>query len=296
MTVGEAAARQVAPYNGPNRIKSEQSPRNLALAFGRWVAKRLPEDWDWWTFGEGPERVGKSNLMIHWCHYVSGPLFKIREHVCYDAEEFLRLVDDCPRYGSILLDEAAEAWFNRDFASSINKALGKASTQIGDRNLNVVLALPSIYLLDTVAIRRCKTLVKVSAPGFVRGKSEWHKPNWQKYAKQLDPYWELKFVHYFHRLPEPQATIYREIKTQKAKERLGGYIDEVRRQKAKSKDQEKDVTADEIIAKVKKVRTKNKELLQNSIGRYDARLLKNKYRSSLKAAEEAAAVLNAALK
>lgn len=296
MMTAADVARHVAPYSGPNQVKSQTCPNNLALAFGRWVSKRLPDDWDWWTFGEGPERVGKSTLMIYWCHYVSGELFKIREHICYDAEEFLRLVDDAPRYGSILLDEAAEAWFNRDYATTINKALGKASTQIGDRNLNVVLALPSIYLLDTVAIRRCKTLVKVSAPGFVRGKSEWHKPNWQKYAKQLDPYWELKFIHYFYRLPEPQASIYREIKTIKARERLGSYIDEVKRQKAKSHDQEKDVTADEIITKVRKMRTQNRQTLQNSIGRFDSRLIKNKYKASTKVSEEAAAVLNASLK
>lgn len=267
--------------------------KNYMLGFGRFVASIIQEDWDWWTYFDGPERVGKSHGSIWFAHFVSGPLYNIKQHTCYDAETFLRLVDDTPRYGTIILDEAAEAWFNRDFQSSINKALGKASTQIGDRNLNVILNLPSIWLLDPVAIRRHKTRVSVSAPGFRRGKSEWYKPSWKRFQKQVDPFWDLKFIQYSPPLPEKQFLIYKEHKTREAKERLAGYVDQVHAAREKEKPE---VTADEIIVQIGKLRGKSKQLLLGPRGDYGRSLVKNKYGCADNVAREVCDVLNAKMR
>jgi len=41
----------------------------------------------------------------------------------------LRLIDDCPRYGSIILDEAGEAAFSREWNSEMNRAIVKGSNK-----------------------------------------------------------------------------------------------------------------------------------------------------------------------
>jgi hypothetical protein len=216
------------------------------------IAKRIRSDWDWFTYLTGGEGTGKSTCAIWQAHYVSGPLFDITKNICYDAEDFLRLVDDVPKYSTILLDEGGEAWYNRDFASTMNKALGKAVQQIRDRNLNVEVCVPDLDLLDSQALRRHKTWIKCTAPAFQRGYSTWHMPRWKYYpAKgQNIPHWTVLFHHRFLDLPEPYRSAYKKVKTEKSKERLAGYLDVVQRQKEKARDKSSKLSAQEVAQQI----------------------------------------------
>ena len=195
-----------------------------SVHYCNYIKKLLRQDWDHWTVYVGDEGVGKSTRAIWDAHNISGPLFRISEHICYDPMEFLTMVDNAPRYGTILLDEAAELWYNRDFATKANKALAKASTQIRDRNLNIVLCLPELTMLDGAGIRRHKLMVRVSAPAGVRGRSEYFIPHFKKFGKPGLPYWEKQFTDFFPRLPEKVENKYKAVKTARSIERMDDYI------------------------------------------------------------------------
>lgn len=157
--------------------------RDLLDRHCNYVRKVLRNDFDWWHCNEGYEGTGKSTGSIHTARRIAGDLFDVNEHVVYDAEELLRLIDDCPRYGSIILDEAGEAAFSREWNTEMNKAIVKGSQQMRDRNLNVIFNLPALELLDSALRRRFRTLVIYEAPQFVRGRSMWHAPSINRYGK-----------------------------------------------------------------------------------------------------------------
>lgn len=231
----------------------------------RFKADRLREDWDWWTIYDGTERTGKSTGAIWDAFLTSEDNFSITESVCYDADEFLRLVDDVPQYGSIILDEVGEIWFVRDFQTNINKALAKASQQIGDRNLNIELCLPRLLLLDKIGLIRHRTWAHMDAPGFKRGRTEFMEPHWKKYGKDPLPYWRTLFYYWFIPLPPQKYAVYKEFKTMKSKERLGKYKDQIQNKKEKVLDDPPDPY--EIVDKI--LRSSDRDKYLNQQMKYD---------------------------
>lgn len=203
-----------------------------------YVRKVLRRDFDWWHCNEGYEGTGKSTGSIHTARRIAGDLFTVRDHVVYDAEELLRLIDDAPRYGSIILDEAGEAAFSREWNSEMNKAIVKGSQQMRDRNLNVLFNLPALELLDSALRRRFRTLVIYEAPKFTRGRSMWHTPSYNRYGKKSDPYWDLRFIYYMRELPPSIREDYVRLKTTRGRERVLRYLDQVEREREKNVDQD----------------------------------------------------------
>jgi len=200
---------------------------NRHQKFCRFKAKKLAEDYDWWQLISGNEGTGKSTIAIQDALFTSPEDFRKnwRWRITYDPEDFLSSVESAPKGASIILDEAGECWFNRDFQTKTNKALAKASMQIRERNLNIILCVPKMYYLDKVAIYRHRTWVCVSSPRFIRGKSEFFKPSFKKYGKADIPFWNIIFEYYFPKLPDKIYLPYKEFKSKKASERLTGYIE-----------------------------------------------------------------------
>ena len=236
----------------------------------RFKAEILRLDWDWWTIYTGTERTGKSTGAIWDAWLTSEDNFSITENICYDADEFLRLVDDVPQYGTIILDEVGEIWFVRDFQTNINRALAKASQQIGDRNLNIELCLPNLIFLDKTAIVRHRTWALMDAPGYKRGRTEFMEPHWKKYGKDPLPYWTTLFYYWFIALPPQKYAIYKEFKTMKSKERLGKYKDQVQEKKEKNLDARPDPY--ELAERVLKSSEREKYLNQKM--KFDKNLLR----------------------
>lgn len=254
--------------------KANAPRRDLLDCHATFVSKLLRKDWDWWTGNEGYEGSGKSNGSIYTAIKVAPELFKISKHICYDPDEFLRLVDDAPRYGVILMDEAGEAAYNRNYNSEFNKAIVMASQQMRDRNLYVEFNLPALELLDSALRRRFRSLVIYEAPKFVRGRSMWHVPVLPRYGKKSDPYFDLSYVYYFQELPSAKRDEYRAIKTKRGQERIARYIDQVEREQGKNQD----VDPEKIVAQIRKLPEAEKEQLYSARGGFSRDAVRFKFR------------------
>jgi len=222
-----------------------------------YVRKILRQNWDWWSYGVGDEGTGKSTGSIYYARKVGQELFKMDEHICYDPLGFLKLVDTCPRYGVIVVDEAGEAMFNRDFASKFNKAIVKTSQQCRDRNLLIIFNLPSIDLLDVKLVRRCKTYTIYEAPKFKRGKSLWHQPQKRRYDPKQVPWFDLQFIYWFQDLPPKVREEYTAIKTREGMSRVAKYIEQL--EGLESKEADKGKTAHEYAEEVLSMSASDRE-------------------------------------
>ena len=212
--------RRVAP--GPD-VRPTRNRLEIHCLFKRKVITRY--DWDWWTGHTGVEGTGKSTEAI-WNAIYSDPTFMSdwRNRICYEAETFLRLIEQGKRGQSIILDEAAEAWFYKEWAQDIHQALDKASVQVRYKNLDIHLVTPSLGLLGKQAIRRLKDWCLVEAPNFERGHLEVWKPHWSKFGTYKTPFWEPRFYHRFRALPSHFYDEYKEFKIKAAEERMAKYI------------------------------------------------------------------------
>lgn len=262
--------------------------RDLHRAFCRFKARTLNRDWDWWTLDSGPERTGKSTWAIEDAMFTSHDDFSKnwRERITYDPEEFLGAIESSPRLATVILDEAAEAWFNLEFQTATNRAIAKACTQVGERNLNVIIVTPSIGLIDKAGIRRHRTWVDVSAPGFERGYNEFYAPHFRKFGKHDYPFWNIKMETRFPPLPARVYADYKKFKSKRAAERLARYIDQVERDQGRKED------LPQVI--IKKIRSSKLpvERLQTRRGTYDWKLVLYHYKTSHDTAKTVAAVLN----
>ncbi len=244
-----------------------------------YVRKILRQNWDWWSYGVGDEGTGKSTGSIYYARKVGGDLFKMDEHICYDPLGFLKLVDTCPRYGVIVVDEAGEAMFNRDFASKFNKAIVKTSQQCRDRNLLIIFNLPSIDLLDAKLIRRCKTYTIYEAPKFKRGKSLWHQPQKRRYDPKQVPWFDLQFIYWFQDLPPKVRDEYTAIKTREGMSRVAKYIEQL--EGLESKETDKGKTPQDYVEMVKKMPAAEQEKF-----RWAGKFSKNRLRAHLNLSEQ----------
>jgi hypothetical protein len=266
---------------------SEETVRNIRTSslvekadfLGRhanYVRKVIRGDWDWWLCNEGGEGTGKSSLGIWQGHVVGRELFKVSQNIVWDPEEFLRLIDSTPRYGVIILDEAGEAVFSRDFNSEMNKAIVKASQQMRDRNLYVVYNLPTLELLDTALRRRFKTLVIYEAPNFVRGRSLWHVPVHNRYGKKSEPYWDFQEVYYFRELPPKVRSEYVKIKTSRGIERVAKYLEQVTQDIERSQD----IDPHRIVDQISRLPETERAELLSTRGTFSRDKVRFKYRCS----------------
>jgi len=212
--------------------------------------------------------------------------------MAYDPDDFLRQVDITPKGGSIILDEGGEAWFNRDFQTSTNKALAKASMQIRERNLNILIAVPLIWYLDKIAIFRHRCWAVIEARGIERGFSEIYRPKFKKYGREDVPYWDMKAVHRFPELPAKFFNEYRKLKRERAGQRLARYIDDIGRQRNRYANQDHSRRLEEIRGEV----LKNPSLYMNQRGTFDWTLIMYHQKTGEGKGKSIARVLNQELR
>jgi hypothetical protein len=251
---------------------------------------KLKADEDWVSIYDGREGSGKSNAAILDAYATSGKLFDLKQHICYDPEELMRLVDDAPRFGTIILDEAGEAFFSRSFRDSINVAIAKTLQQMRYRNLNVILNVPHKDYIDLIGRNRARAWVHLSATK--RGYGEFLMPFRNKYHSRDEPYWKTLFFYGFAPLPKKIYEEYRVIKVKKSQERMARYIDEAERKrlKAEGTKAEKYPTLDELVEKVNN--HPNLDALMNTRDKYDATLLEYEFEIPQNMAKALAKKLN----
>jgi len=250
----------------------------------------LRNDGDCWSIKTGGEGVGKSNEGIWFGHLISPETFRIQEHIVYEPDDFLQAVLDAKKYTSIVLDEGGEAWYNRDFATRINKAMAKAAMQIRERNLNIIICVPRWHYLDNVVLYRHKFRTHCHEIRDTRGFAEYYEAKWDPFTRSEIPFWDELFRYRFQQLPPKISAIYKEIKRTKGEERLIQYIEIVRKERDKVNGNAEDHNDPNII--VEEIERTGRDKYLNSRGNVDSDLIRYYYKCTNSVARQASIHLN----
>jgi len=109
---------------------------------------------------DGNEGSGKSVLAMQICKYMD-PTFCL-DDVCMNATEFKNAVMGAVNHKALDYDEAFTGLSSRSSLSQVNRMLVSLMMQMRQKNLFVVVALPSIFLLDRyVSMFRSSALISI---------------------------------------------------------------------------------------------------------------------------------------
>ena len=118
------------------------------------------KDKDFFGIVDGPEGAGKSWFAMQWGKYVDNSLNLSR--IVFTPEEFKEAIFKAKKNQCIIYDEAFTGMGARSSLSSINRYLVSLAMQIRQKNLFIILVLPSVFLLDKYFVMfRAKCLVHV---------------------------------------------------------------------------------------------------------------------------------------
>lgn len=133
------------------------------------IAKRyVAKDWDMVGIVTGIEGVGKSVLAQQVGAYWDPSLCVDR--ICFTADEFRDCVIKAKKQQCIILDEAHGSLSSRSAMSKINKTLVSMMAEIRQKQLYILMVLPSFWELDRyVAVFRSRFLLECYSHGFERG-------------------------------------------------------------------------------------------------------------------------------
>lgn len=133
------------------------------------VIKTLQKkDKDFFLAIDGREGSGKSTLALQIGKFVDPTLNLSR--VVFNAEDFRRVIYDAKKGQCVIFDEAFTGLSSRASLSGINKTLIGLMMQMRQKNLFVIIVLPTFFLLDKyVAIFRANVLIHVYETGGNRG-------------------------------------------------------------------------------------------------------------------------------
>jgi hypothetical protein len=122
------------------------------------VINNMDADRHW--AGDGFEGVGKSVLFMGFCKYVD-PSFNL-DRVCFTPEEFKTAINKAKPGQAVLYDEAFTGLSSRSSLSRVNIDLVSKMMQMRQKNLFIIVALPSIFMMDKyAAMFRSRALISV---------------------------------------------------------------------------------------------------------------------------------------
>jgi len=128
------------------------------------LAKNLRRDFDCFIVVTGRERYGKSTIADQVAFYLD-PTYNI-DRCVFTPEQFHHAVENARKYQAIVFDEAHGALNAKESMTSINKKLTQTFTEMGFRNLIIILVLPSFFELGKyAAIHRSNCLLHVYERG-----------------------------------------------------------------------------------------------------------------------------------
>jgi len=118
------------------------------------------DDKDFFAIVDGKEGSGKSWFSFQWAKYVDNT-FNLKR-IVFSPEEFKQAIFKAKKGQAIVYDEAFTGLSSRSSLSGINRYLVSLAMQIRQKNLFVILVLPSVFLLDKYFVMfRAKCLVHV---------------------------------------------------------------------------------------------------------------------------------------
>jgi hypothetical protein len=118
------------------------------------------KDKDCFLVVDGKEGSGKSFFSFQIGKYVDNSLDLSR--VCFTADEFRQAIFKAKRGQCVIYDEAFTGLSSRASLSMINKVLISLTMQMRQKNLFVIIVLPTFFLLDKyIALFRARALVHI---------------------------------------------------------------------------------------------------------------------------------------
>lgn len=129
---------------------------------------------------DGKEGSGKSTLALQIAKYVDPTLDLSR--IVFDAESFRQAIFKAKKGQAVVFDEAFTGLSSRASLSGINRALVSLMMQMRQKNLFVVMVLPTFFLLDKyVALFRTRALLHVYESRGTRGYFRLYNSRIKKY-------------------------------------------------------------------------------------------------------------------
>ena len=130
--------------------------------------KAIKNDWDMFFVVDGQEGVGKS-VLAQQIGVICDPTLCL-ERITFSAATFKKAILSAKKYQCVIFDEAYGSLASRRAMSLTNHMLVDMMAEIRQKNLFVILVLPSFFELDKYpAIHRCRCLIHVYHHRFQRG-------------------------------------------------------------------------------------------------------------------------------
>ena len=128
------------------------------------LKQTIKKDYDAFLIISGDERIGKSTFGAQIAKYLD-PSYNL-DRCCFTAEQFLYAVEAAQKYQAVVFDEAYGYLSSRGALSRFNRTLIKVMTEMGSKNLFVIIILPNFFELDRYpAIHRSVGLLRVYRRG-----------------------------------------------------------------------------------------------------------------------------------
>lgn len=127
------------------------------------------KDFDWIWVVDGGEGTGKSQFSMGLCKLVD-PTFNL-DRVCMTPNEFTKAIVNAKPRQAVLFDEGFTGLSSRQSLSEINRLIVSLIMEMRQKNLFVVIAMPTIFLLDRyVALFRARGLFHIYTKDGRRGR------------------------------------------------------------------------------------------------------------------------------
>jgi hypothetical protein len=151
---------------------------------------------------DGAERSGKSVFAMQMAKKLD-PDFCL-DRVCISSEQFIHALKTAGKGQAIVFDESFRGLSSQDSYSETNRLLVSLMMEMGQRNLIVIIVLPTFFMLRTyVAVFRSKCLFHVYRKNNERGQwayfNNYSKKGLYIMGKKTLSYSGLKFPKYSHK-------------------------------------------------------------------------------------------------
>lgn len=128
----------------------------------------VKKDMDYVLAIDGAEGSGKSELAKH-IAWVVDPTINL-SRICMTPLEFRRAIVDAGKGEAVIYDEAFTGLSSRQSLSEVNKMLVELMMEMRQKNLFVIVCLPTFFMLDRyVALFRARCLLHTYFKGTNRG-------------------------------------------------------------------------------------------------------------------------------
>lgn len=166
------------------------------------------KDRDYVMVIDGEEGSGKSVLAFQIAKYLDKKF--CLDKITFNSDQFINLLKKSNKYSCIILDEAFNSANSRASLTEVNRSLIGVATEMRQRNLFVIIVIPSFFDLDKYfALWRCRSLLHVyfkedGARGqyiiFPKNKKKYLYLMGKKfydYSKPVSPYPPCSFNNYY---------------------------------------------------------------------------------------------------